>query len=153
MLDQQSSESQPCADESTDRWTEVIAHTADDLCREMEAEYGDGEPITYSARLSQFTLSSSQDSNVDRVSLSQPPYPLSQPRSQEDSEEYLLSSQYDGHASRGYDIMDEGVSMSQANDYANCEDDIIRMTKRRPEDLKMIWVILRASACDSGIAL
>ncbi|KAK0207592.1 hypothetical protein IW262DRAFT_1419666 [Armillaria fumosa] len=124
MLDQQSSESQTCAAHSTDRWTDVLAHSADDLCRQMEAEYGDREPITSSAHLSQFTLSSSQDSNTDRLSLSQPPYPLSQPRRRTDSEEYLLSSQYDGHASQGYDIMDEGVSMSQANGYASCEDNM-----------------------------
>ncbi|PBK62216.1 hypothetical protein ARMSODRAFT_964234 [Armillaria solidipes] len=123
MLDQQSSESQSCAAHSTDGWTEVLELSADDLCRQMEAEYGDGEPIMFSSsQLSQFTLSSSQDSNVDRVSLSQPPYPLSQPRDQADSEEYLPSSQYGEHTSQAYDIMDGGMSMSQANDYANSED-------------------------------
>ncbi|PBK86196.1 hypothetical protein ARMGADRAFT_1017463 [Armillaria gallica] len=123
MLDQQSSESQSCAAHSTEGWTEVLQLTADDLFRQMEVEYGDGEPITHSnAQLSQFTLSSSQDSNVDRVSLSQPPYPLSQPRNQADSGEYLPSSQYGGHTSQGYDIMDGGATMSQANDHADSED-------------------------------
>ncbi|KAK0472136.1 hypothetical protein IW261DRAFT_1509219 [Armillaria novae-zelandiae] len=123
MLDQKSSELQTCEARSTDRWTEALRRDTDDLCKQMEAEYGDREPITYSnAHLSQFTLASSQDSNVDRVSLSQSPYPLSQPRSQPDSEEYLPSSQDNGYTSQGYDVMDEPVSMSQANDYADYED-------------------------------
>ncbi|KAK0193176.1 hypothetical protein F5146DRAFT_371873 [Armillaria mellea] len=123
MLDQQSAEFQSFAAHPTDGWTEVLELTANDLCRQMEDEYGEGEPNVYSsARLSQFTLSSSQDSNVNRVSLSQPPYPLSQPRNQADSEEYLPSSQYSEYTSEGYDAMDGGVSMSQANDYANSED-------------------------------
>ncbi|KAK0470440.1 uncharacterized protein EV420DRAFT_1664233 [Desarmillaria tabescens] len=105
-----------------ERATHSEVYTTDDIFSDMKFKFGSPQSTDFSsAHLSQFTLTSSQGPNdyESRVSLSQPPCPLTQPTG--DVDVYLPLSQDEGTTS-DYEIAGGNVPSSSQREQYTSED-------------------------------